>query len=291
MNDPSATRSLHVWSAADGQVHRVTDDVFNEYAPSWDPEGKYLYYLSERQFAPQISQVEWNYAGARMTGLFALTLKKDGKDPFPPPSDEVTPGDKKDEAKDEKARAGDDAKADKDEAKAEPEKKETPFRVDFEGLGARVTRVPVEADNYHGVVAVKGALLYVKSDAPFYGREPAREDDARLLPFKDRKESTLAEGVDCLGRLARRQEGPRPRRRRPAPPRREARREGARRPSPTTGLMVDRVPAEEWKEIFDEVWRRYRDFFYVREHARLRLEGARQAVRGPLAATWRTAPT
>ena len=28
--------------------------------------------------------------------------------------------------------------------------------------------------------------------------------------------------------------------------------------------MVDRVPAEEWAEIFDEVWRRYRDFFYVR---------------------------
>ena len=27
--------------------------------------------------------------------------------------------------------------------------------------------------------------------------------------------------------------------------------------------MVDRVPAEEWEQIFDEVWRRFRDFFYV----------------------------
>ena len=27
--------------------------------------------------------------------------------------------------------------------------------------------------------------------------------------------------------------------------------------------MVDRVPAEEWRQIFDEVWRRYRDWFYV----------------------------
>jgi tricorn protease len=32
----------------------------------------------------------------------------------------------------------------------------------------------------------------------------------------------------------------------------------------TSGLAVDRVPAEEWRAIFDEVWRRYRDFFYVR---------------------------
>jgi tricorn protease len=32
----------------------------------------------------------------------------------------------------------------------------------------------------------------------------------------------------------------------------------------TSGLYVDRVPAQEWTEIFEEVWRRYRDFFYVR---------------------------
>jgi tricorn protease len=31
----------------------------------------------------------------------------------------------------------------------------------------------------------------------------------------------------------------------------------------TDGLMVDRVPHEEWVEIFNEVWRRYRDFFYA----------------------------
>ena len=36
-----------------------------------------------------------------MTGIFALTLRKDGKSPFPPQSDEVTFGEKKDEAKPE----------------------------------------------------------------------------------------------------------------------------------------------------------------------------------------------
>jgi tricorn protease len=32
----------------------------------------------------------------------------------------------------------------------------------------------------------------------------------------------------------------------------------------TKGLVVDRVPAEEWRQFFDETWRRYRDFFYVK---------------------------
>jgi tricorn protease len=36
-----------------------------------------------------------------------------------------------------------------------------------------------------------------------------------------------------------------------------------RKPVSTAGLFVDRVPAEEWNQIFHEVWRRYRDFFYV----------------------------
>ncbi|MGB5476643.1 MAG: S41 family peptidase, partial [Thermoanaerobaculia bacterium] len=31
----------------------------------------------------------------------------------------------------------------------------------------------------------------------------------------------------------------------------------------TSGLKIDRVPEEEWAQIFNEVWRRYRDFFYV----------------------------
>ena len=36
-----------------------------------------------------------------------------------------------------------------------------------------------------------------------------------------------------------------------------------RKPVSTAGLFVDRVPAEEWNQIFNEVWRRYRDWFYV----------------------------
>ena len=31
---------------------------------------------------------------------------------------------------------------------------------------------------------------------------------------------------------------------------------------PTDGLVMDLVPREEWEQIFDDTWRRYRDFFY-----------------------------
>ena len=39
--------------------------MFNAYNPAWDPQGNYLYFLSDREFAPQISQIEFNYATNR----------------------------------------------------------------------------------------------------------------------------------------------------------------------------------------------------------------------------------
>ena len=46
--------SVYIWNAADGKVTRVTEDMFNAYSPAWDPQGNYLYFLSDREFAPQI---------------------------------------------------------------------------------------------------------------------------------------------------------------------------------------------------------------------------------------------
>ena len=46
----------------------------------------------------------------------------------------------------------------------------------------------------------------------------------------------------------------------------------------TSGLFVDRVPAEEWNQIFNEVWRRYRDFFYVSNMRWLRLGDCARAI-------------
>src|SRR5205814_8656400 len=81
---------IHIWSATDGQVHRVTDQMFNAFNPVWDTTGNYLYFISNREFAPQISNVEFNYATNRDNYIYALALRKEVKHPFPPESDEVS---------------------------------------------------------------------------------------------------------------------------------------------------------------------------------------------------------
>ena len=268
LSNATNTRSLHIWSAAENKLRRVTGEPFSAYSPAWDPDGKTLYHLSNRDYSPQMSNLEFDFAGARSTGIFAMTLRKDGPHPFPPESDEVTLiAEKKEDGGEKKAEAGLEKKP---EAGPKPEAKgPAPVRIDWEGLEQRITRVPVPADNISGLDAVKGSLLYTKSSPQLYGGGPGAGGGAALWIFdqKKRQESELASGVqgwtlsqDGNKVMFRAGQGPQ------AgyfvmdakPGSKE------RKPISTKELYVERVPAQEWTEVYNEAWRRFRDFFYVK---------------------------
>ncbi len=253
MADSNTFRSIYIWSVADGKLRRITDTYFNEYNPVWDTEGNYLYYLSERQFAPQMSTVEWNYATNRQIGIFALSLRKEVKHPFPPESDEVTFGDKEEEAKDKKG------KDDKD-------KKKEYIKIDFDGLAERVTRAPIDANNIDKFSVAKDHLVYMSSGAGFYGRDSLEKSNLHIFTFEKRKDMVIVKDIsgyvisaDGSKVLVKQEKDYNLYDVKP-----EEKDEAKNKKTVSTkGLMVDRVPAQEWEEIFNEVWRRFRDFFYV----------------------------
>ena len=247
MRDWSGYSSIYIWSASDNKVRRITGEYFNEYAPAWDQEGNYLYYLSDRQFAPLISTWEWNFAGNRETGIYALALRKDIQHPFPPESDEVTIGEKEE----------------KQENKDKKDEKKKIVKIDFEGLAERVTRVSIDDDNIYGLSVVEGHILFIKSGAGFYGRESYSKPSLQIYSIKDRELSTLADDVENYalsadGKKVLIKQGNAYNLYDVKPKANE------KKTVPTKGLMVDRIPAEEWTTIFEETWRRFRDFFYVK---------------------------
>lgn len=277
--DMNGLRSVHIWTAADGTSRRVTDEMWNELSPAWDPSGDYLYYLADREYGPQLGSREFNYVVNRETLVYALALRADVDHPFPTRSDEVEV--EKDDASEEDAAPGEEdgngkngkngktGKNGKKSADAEngengdEETSAEPIVIDFDGLARRVARAPIAADNYFGVAAVEGHLVLIRGFAPYYGRQSDRDVAVVIYDLEKREETEIASGLEGLAispdgskMLVRSGGGfmlydvsP-------------GGKNGAKTIS-TAGLMVDRVPREEWAQIFDEVWRRFRDFFYV----------------------------
>jgi tricorn protease len=250
MSDANNLSSVYIWSSKDNQLRRVTSEMFSESNPAWDPQGNYLFYTSTREFAPLISNAEFNFATTKNNGIFAIALRKDVKHPFPQESDEVTI-----------AKEGDGAKPAEVKPAAAPPGND--LTIDFDGIEARAARVPVEPNNYFGIAARTGHLVYVTGPSFYYGRQGDAPPALKIYSFKDRKETTLAEGI---GGFDLSQDGSKILTRQgpgfalfDATPMGDK----TRKAVSTAGLYVDRIPAEEWKQIFHAVWRRYRDWFYV----------------------------
>jgi len=291
MNDkPSSNsggfNSVYIYDVNSNKLNRVTDPMFNAQNPTFDPSGDYLYYLSDREFAPQISSIEFNFAANRETLLYAMALRKDVKNPFPPESDEVTiapeakptPTDKLnpptepnptpvDEKQPQPTASVSPTPAATGTPNAEAAKKNAanvkPETIDFDGITSRVTRVPLPADNYGGLTAKTGHLLYFVGSAFYYGRASDRPTSLRIFSMKDRKETVLMEAVGTYslssdgskvivgssGGFTLMDAVPQG--------------VNSKKTVSTAGMTVEINPAEEWNQIFNEVWRRYRDWFYV----------------------------
>ena len=249
--------TVYIWDAETRQTHRVTDPLFDHSSPAWSPDGDILYFLGTREFYPQISQIEWNYAGNRMVGIFGVTLRPDVKPPVAPESDEAEIADDdadKDEAK-EKEAAKDDGKDEKKDA----EKETKP--IDFDGLADRVFRIDAESGNYTHLAAADGFLFWQSSPAPYYGRDEAASGKVMVYDLKEKKAECYGEDIEVFtlspdgGKVIYRgQDGFKIGDAAAAP--------GEAKKVPTE-LKTEINPREEWAEIFNEVWRRYRDYFYV----------------------------
>lgn len=254
---------IYVWNAADNKLTRVTSEMFNAVNPAWDTQGNYLFFISDHEFAPQISQTEFNFATNRMAYIYAMALRKDVKHPFPPESDEVAVTSKPERAPSTEVKKEAESEQPKADAKPAAPPPPKPLVIDFDGIMTRVARAPIGADNYGGLSAKNGFLLYASGSAFYYGRQGDRPAQLKLFSLKDRKETTLA---DDIGSYAMSRDGSKVLvRSGPAFALYDATPVGdkSRKPVSTAGLFVDRVPVEEWNQIFNEVWRRYRDWFYV----------------------------
>jgi len=269
--------SLYLYSLEQKKIFRVTDGFYSDYNPVFDPDGKYLYFLSSRFFRPLSDEVDNRFSYHNMVGLFALTLKTSEASPFGPQSDEEKVGEEKEketktaESKDKDAAS---AAAQKPEEPKSGEKKEEkkeevkPVQIDVEGLGQRLAPVPIPPGAYQDLQVRKDKLFYlaVPLEAQQAEVQPGPRKPANVLHLYDvkkREDKPLLEGIDQYDLnkdgdkviyRAEKDYGVVE-----ATPGKAKVGEGKLN---TSGLQAVVDPRAEWRQIFREAWRIERDFYW-----------------------------
>src|SRR6185437_8612876 len=80
---------LYLYSLADKKITPVTTDFNNSHNPVFDPGGKYLYFLSERDYNEVLGVYDIEFSNPKAGRVYAITLRADTPSPFAPESDEA----------------------------------------------------------------------------------------------------------------------------------------------------------------------------------------------------------
>ncbi len=256
-NNDQSISQVWVYSLDEDKARAVTPGAFDEFNPTWDPQGKYLYYLSNRSFNPLLGNYEFDYVLEKTTEIHALILSAKDPSPFAPQSDEISA--KKEDSAD--AKKGDKKGGKKD---SKDEKKSVAVTIDWAGLSDRDVKIPVDAGQYNGLAAADGRLFYTSS--PLGGLDgPVEQGDEQLhvFTFEDRKDHVFLDKVSGYdlsfdGKKMLYQNGQ-------AYEIIDASGEKAKTGDGVLDLShmdmwLDQKA--EWKQIFEEGWRLQRDFFY-----------------------------
>ena len=173
------------------KLHQATSGYFADAEPVFDPDGKYLYFLSNRAFEPVYSDFDnsWTYpnatrarrGGAAPRRAVAARAENDAE------GDEGRQGrEEKDEAREGRGQPTQRPTAKKDDADDEGQGRrrqegQAPKPVDDRRSTASrraSSSLPPKPGNYGGLQAASGKLLYRRCAAHRIGR---REEPARLL--------------------------------------------------------------------------------------------------------------
>jgi len=258
----SRQTALFLYDTREAKRHQATRGFYADAAPVFDPEGRYLYFLTNRSFKPIYSDLDNTWIYANTTLVAAVPLRQDVPSPLAPRNDAEGEDEKKDKEKAAGKDKGQKAKdgsgsAKKDEAeKKEPPK---PVEIDIDGFEERIVLLPAAAGNYDRLAAIPGMVLYRR--VPRTGEPEDAKSPLVSWDLEEREEKTVVEDVDGFEvsadgtkLLAWKKEDyaivePKPDQK-------------LEKKIATADLEREIDPRAEWRQMFDDAWRFERDYFY-----------------------------
>ena len=259
------TSIVRVAKTKSGKVHDVTSPLRVDHSPTWDPEGKYLYFISTRDFHPVYDALQFDLSFPQAQRPFAVTLRADVPSPFVVQPKPIH-------------RESHDHDGDGEKKSDKPEH----IDIDFDGIAGRVLGFPVEEGEYEQIVAAKGRVFFTKFAVK--GIKPAGRDDEEeslgtlhAYEFEQQRLATAAQdvneirlGADGHTLLYRSQD-----RIRAIDALADLSDDEPEKPAAEAGrksgwidldrASVEIVPRDEWAQMYREAWRLQTEQFWVED--------------------------
>lgn len=213
------------------QSHRITSGWYQSYNPVFSNDGKYLFFVSNRDFNPIYSITEWNIAYRDMSRIYFVTLDDKTKSPLSPRNTEVFDNNNNEET---------------------PEG--TDVKISIEGIMDRIDVIPGNAGTYSNLSYANNRLYYVynklnhspKLKMYDFGKDETVElgNFSAFQISSDNKKMLLRKGKDYfvidlpVSKIS------------------------TKNPVCMNDLKIWVDLKAEWHQIYDEAWRQMRDFFY-----------------------------
>jgi tricorn protease len=282
---PSYLHAVFVYSLDSVKSNQITDGMSDTQWPNFDANGKYIYFTASTNTGLAAAGLDMSSEQRPVTSsVYVVVLRKDLPSPIPPESDEEkgpdAKSDEKDSSSDKSAdksddkkksddkssdKKSDDKKDDKksdDKSKSDKAKEPPKVTIDFDNILQRILSLPIPPANYVGLEAGKEGQVFVVA-APIITTQPGPvEVIVSKFDLKTRKTDAILHGVEAFS-LSHNGE-------------KMLFKQGenwfiadsGKAPEPgkgqlnTDAMEVRVAPHDEWKQMYHEVWRIERDFFY-----------------------------
>lgn len=178
---------IHIYDCKTKKKRVLLRSLTEDRSPSFSADGKYLYFVSVREFCPTYNATHFDLGFPFGAKPYVVALTKTAANPFkaglgnlPAPENEQS----------------------KESKKKKPNKLTEDIEIDFEGIDHRIMAFPLDLKHYDSIRAIPGGVLYragqVKPITDFSSWNNDADFGLYAFKFEDNKEECWAEAVRSL---------------------------------------------------------------------------------------------
>ncbi len=266
-SSPNYQSALWAYQLSTGQKHQLTGDTYSDNSPLFSRDGKFLFFLSNRDFNLAFSSFEFDYLYNNATRIYALPLRDDGTTLAPYTEDKEPYGNEERESQEkEDGRGSEDGKRDStrdgsgkssnsnNSTSNNPKRdanREVTVQIDLDNIGHRVQVLPMQAGSYRLIGAVEEGILYASGNK--ISRYNIEEEKTEEILDGVGNATLAADGKSFIYRsgsnyaTAKSQPG----------------QKAGNNTIDLEHLTMKIDPRAEWNQIYADAFRIFRDYFYV----------------------------